>query len=206
MVQSAKIGKNNFQSKNLLSARKILRRYFFEGVFVKEKFYIFFDIDGVLNSMDGWNEENFPIEMKCLKNFADTINFFKSKYEVHLIMSSSWRDGFNYEVGQHTPEVQDILNKLKKFDIEVEDKTPFLMQKNRADEINSYITEHNLQKYKLLAIDDTKHLFGSPLEKNLRLYITDAKVGFSRKDYKFLTGDGLNFFQKMIRFFKNYRF
>jgi len=70
---------------------------------VKEKFYIFFDIDGVLNSMDGWNEENFPIEMKCLKNFADTVNFFKTKYEVHLIMSSSWRDGFNYEVGKNFP-------------------------------------------------------------------------------------------------------
>ena len=172
-----------------------------------EKLYIFFDIDGVLNSMDGWSMENFPINPNCLKNFADTVNFFKTKYEVHLIMSSSWRDGFNFEgEGVHSPDVQDILNKLKKFDIEVEDKTPFLMQKNRADEINSYIVEHNLQDYKSLAIDDTKHLFGSSLEKNLRLYITDAQVGFCKKDYEFLTGDNLNLFFKLIRFLKGFRF
>lgn len=172
-----------------------------------KKFYIFFDIDGVLNSVEGWSMENFPINPKCLKNFADTVNFFQTKYEVHLIMSSSWRDGFNFEGnGVHSPEVQDILDKLKKFNIEVEDKTPFLMQKNRADEINFYIVEHNLQDYKLLAIDDTEHLFSSPLEKNLRLYITDAEVGFCRKDYEFLTGDSLNLFHKLIRFFKGFRY
>ena len=170
-----------------------------------EKFYIFFDIDGVLNCTNGWNEETFPINLQCLKNFADTINFFKTKYEVHLIMSSSWRDGFDLENG-HSEDVADILNKLKKFDLEVEDKTPFFIEKNRADEINSYIESHDLQNYKCLAIDDTKHLFGSPLESNLKLYITNFNEGFSKKDFQFLTGADLNFFDKLKRFFKGYNY
>ena len=165
---------------------------------MQEKFYIFFDIDGVLNNAN-WTEETFPLDNDCVKNFADTVNFFKSKYEVHLIMSSSWRSGFNLAEG-HSEDVNFILNKLKKFNLEVEDKTPFFIEKNRADEINFYIAENNLQSCKCLAIDDTKHLFGSPLEKNLRLYITNANVGFSRKDFQFLTGNDLNFFDRLKRF------
>ena len=167
-----------------------------------EKLYIFFDIDGVLNSADGWSMESFPINMECLKNFAAAANFFKRKYEVHLIMSSSWRDGFHFEGNENSPDVQNILDKMKKFDLEVEDKTPFFMEKNRADEINFYIREHGLQDCKCLAIDDTKHLFASTLERNLKLYITDAKVGFSKADFQFLTGKDLNLFLKLKRFFK----
>ena len=169
-----------------------------------QKLYIFFDIDGVLNCAD-WNEKTFPINPLCLKYFADTVNFFKLKYEVHLIMSSSWRDGFNLEIG-HSPDVQDILDKMKVFSLEVEDKTPFFMKKNRADEINFYIVEHNLQNFKCLAIDDCKHLFGSPLESNLKLYITDAAQGFCKKDFQFLTGTNLNFLDKIKRFFTGLNF
>ena len=172
---------------------------------LKEQFYIFFDIDGVLNCMSNWDEKNFPLNLDCVKSFADTVNFFKQKYEVHLIMSSSWRDGFDLEIG-HTEEVADILKKFCDFDMKVEDKTPFFMEKNRADEINYYIVRHNLQDYKCLAIDDTKQLFASPLEKNLRLYITDANIGFSQKDFAMLTGEGLNFFARIKRFFKGYNF
>ncbi len=172
---------------------------------MKDKLYIFFDIDGVLNCMSNWDEENFPINLDCLKNFSDTANFFKTKYETHLIMSSSWRDGFNLEEG-HSKDVQNILDKLKNFNLEVEDKTPFFMEKNRADEINFYIESHGLENFKCLAIDDTKYLFSSPLKKNLRLYITDANFGFSKKDFQFLTGEDLNFFDRLKRFFKGYTF
>ena len=154
-----------------------------------QKLYIFFDIDGVLNCAD-WNEKTFPINPLCLKYFADTVNFFKLKYEVHLIMSSSWRDGFSLEIG-HSPDLQNILDKMKVFSLEVEDKTPFFMKKNRADEINFYIVEHNLQNFKCLAIDDCKHLFGSPLESNLKLYITDAMTGFCKKDFLRIKNDEL---------------
>ena len=173
---------------------------------MQEKFYIFFDIDGVLNSINSWDEKNFPINFECLKNFADAINFFKKKYETHLIMSSSWRDGFKMEDGTNSQEVQDILDKLKKFNLEVEDKTPFQFKKNRADEINFYIEEHNLQNFKCLAIDDTKNLFASPLAKNLKLYITDANFGFSKRDLKMLTGKDSDFFDKLKRFFLGWRY
>ena len=166
-------------------------------------FYIFFDIDGVLNSAEGWDEENFPLNLNCLKNFADFVNFFKKKYEVHLIMSSSWRDGFDLENG-HSEEITDILKKFADFDMKVEDKTPFFMEKNRADEINFYIAEKNLQEKKCLAIDDTKHLFAS--KKFFKLYITDAKIGFSRKDFEMLTGEGLNFFSRIKRYLRGYNF
>ena len=167
-----------------------------------EKFYIFFDIDGVLNSAN-WDEESFPIDLNCLKNFADTVNFFRKKYDVHLIMSSSWRDGFDLKNG-HSEDVAAILKKMQKFNLEVEDKTPFFIEKNRADEINFYIVEKNLQEKKCLAIDDTKHLFSS--EKFFKLYITDAKIGFSRKDFEFLTGANLNIFLRVKRFLQGYNF
>ena len=173
---------------------------------MKEKFYIFFDIDGVLNGVNSWSEENFPISSECLKNFADTINFFKTNYEVHLIMSSSWRDGFHFEGNENSTDVQNILDKMKKFNLEVEDKTPFMMQKNRADEINFYIEENNLQNFKCLAIDDTKQLFASELAENLKLYITDARTGFSKTDFNFLTGENLNLFDRLKRFFKGYNY
>ena len=172
---------------------------------MKDKLYIFFDIDGVLNCINHWSEKNFPLYLDCVKNFADTVNFFKAKYEVHLIMSSSWRDGFDLVEG-HTEYVQDILDKLAQFNLTVEDKTPFFMQKNRADEINFYISEHNLQNYKCLAIDDAKSLFASPLAPNLKLYLTDAHEGFSRADYNLLTGQNLNYFDKLKKFLRGYNF
>ena len=173
-------------------------------IILKEKFYIFFDIDGVLNCINAWDEKNFPLNMDCLKNFADFVNFFQKKYEVHLIMSSSWRDGFDLENG-HSEEIKDILKKFRDFDMEVEDKTPFFIEKNRADEINSYIAEHNLQGCKCLAIDDTKSLFSTP-EKLFKLYITDANFGFSRKDFEILTGENLNIFSRLKRFLQGYNF
>lgn len=166
-----------------------------------DKLYIFLDIDGVLNCTNDWSEENFPLHLGCVKNLADTVNFFRQKYEVHIILSSSWRTGFDLEKG-HAVEVAELLKTLEKFGMTVEDKTPFFLEKTRADEVNFYITENHLENFRCIAIDDTRHLFGDKLLKNVELHIVNSRVGFSRKDFLMLTGKGIGKFYRLWNFFK----
>ena len=150
-----------------------------------ERLYIFLDIDGVLNCMNDWSFENFPLNLECVKNLADAVNFFRQNYEVHIILSSSWRSGFNLQEG-HSEDVLELLNVLKKFEMTVEDKTPFFPMETRADEINSYISENHLENCRCIVLDDTWHLFGDKLLKNAELYILDSRVGFCRSDFLIL--------------------
>lgn len=72
----------------------------------KEKlFYIFLDIDGVLNNMEYWNEcferhqvkgimsmNCFPFDPKCLSNLMKlNQELQKQNYNVKIVLSSTWR-------------------------------------------------------------------------------------------------------------------
>ena len=72
----------------------------------KEKlFYIFLDIDGVLNNMEYWNEcferhqvkgimsmNCFPFDPKCLSNLMKlNQELQKQNYDVKIVLSSTWR-------------------------------------------------------------------------------------------------------------------
>lgn len=56
-------------------------------------FYIFLDIDGVLNRSSDW-KKMYTLNTECIRRFADFVKHLKR--EVNIVLTSSWRTGFSY--------------------------------------------------------------------------------------------------------------
>ncbi len=61
-------------------------------------------------------------------------------------------------------------------------RTPKLEGRARSEEISAMMEEHNLPGNRCLVLDDDGHLFPTPLPEDVRLYLTDAKAGFTAAD------------------------
>lgn len=135
-----------------------------------ENFYIFLDIDGVLNDLDTIKRNYFngikdtthtfnPESVSALNNLFD---YLSKKYDVTLVISSVWRINMK-ETLMHFENNKIDLSNVKKID-----KTGYYydaLGKNRRDrEIKNYLKEHN-EKVNYVAIDDEAKWFRIP-EKN----------------------------------------
>ena len=67
---------------------------------MKKKIYIFLDVDGVLNNINFWKKNYFKygfsagtysIDEKNIKTLAKLHRKLKDKYELHYVLSSTWR-------------------------------------------------------------------------------------------------------------------
>ena len=152
----------------------------------KEELYIFLDVDGVLNRARDWERMLFPLNLECIRWFGETVKALREQYEVHLILSSSWRDGFQLR-GTHSRQVAELVQKLAFFAIEIEGKTPFDLDGNRAEEINSYLGRNHLEGKRAIVLDDAQGLFQSPLPERVTLHLVNPGTGFCKEDFEQLT-------------------
>lgn len=171
------------------------------------KIFLFLDIDGVLNRARDWDKSLFPLNVECIRRFGKTVQKLREENEVHVVLSSSWRDGFSPREG-HSAQIATLVERLKPFGIEIEGRTPFFPDGDRAAEINAYIAEKNLGDAICIALDDTEELFRSPLAKNLSLRLINPGRGFCRADFAALTKTSCVFggqlgeiFKKIVAFF-----
>ncbi len=155
---------------------------------MKEKsISIFLDIDGVLNNSSQWknlyqlNNENIDI-------FIDLIKQLSKKYNVSIILSSTWKNGFvKANNSKNTPQIKELEDKLAKYGISITAKTPSYKNKSRDVEIMSY------QKYYdsdyALILDDSPEEFSIEYKKtakinNILMYYTNSSMGLTDKDVK----------------------
>ncbi len=138
------------------------------------RIFIFLDIDGVLNTASQW-KRMYQLDDGCISRFNEYIRVLSEKGAVRIILTSSWKNGFD-SAGHHTPQIQALIAKL---DIPILGKTENRAGGDRAAEINNYICNHKLEHEECIVIDDDPDLFKSKLFENCKFVITDACVGFN---------------------------
>lgn len=145
---------------------------------MSKHFYIFLDIDGVMNNENYFWEcfkrhkvkgimsmNCFPFDPKCLNNLMilrQKLN--NAGYKVHIILSSTWR--------MNNVDTSIVNSRLAEYGMRIEDKTIF--NGDRTKEIKEFINKHNCVNY--LVLDDEKCDFLS----NYFIH-TNFKKGFDEK-------------------------
>lgn len=115
-------------------------------------FYIFLDIDGVLNNMNYWNEcfkrhhikgimsmHCFPFDPKCLNNLMKLNQELKKQnYNVKIVLSSTWR------LNQIDTEI--VNSRLAEYGMIIFAKTISLSSGNRGLEIKNFLDNEKYEK------------------------------------------------------------
>ncbi len=135
--------------------------------------YIFFDIDGVLNTSSQW-QKLFSLNEECIKNFCEMVKQTGGE----PVMVSSWRTGFIATRHEDNEEpVRRLETLFAQYGVEIKDKTPKLIGRPREKEIERFLYYHPAKEY--VIIDDDRAEYIQVTEHN---YFVDAKCGFSKAD------------------------
>ncbi len=119
---------------------------------------IFLDIDGVLNTDNRYNEENFvAINEKFVQNLALIVD----ETEASIILSSSWRYGLRelyYRIGKKADSsIKLLVDTLKKYDMHIYGMTPvrFNGPDGRPFEIRAWLSDKSNVKDFVILDDET---------------------------------------------------
>lgn len=124
---------------------------------------IFLDVDGVLNPTTNLikrKEKGEPTVSHLIKLPGDKIYRLKkivNATNAEIILSSSWRIGFNRATMTPSPAVINLDRQLTAYGINISDWTPLHYDRNRGNEILHYLTvfiKNNKYKPKYIIIDD----------------------------------------------------
>ena len=150
-------------------------------------FYIFLDIDGVLNNMNYWNEcfkrhhikgimrmHCFPFDPKCLNNLMKLNQELKKQnYNVKIVLSSTWR------LNQIDTEI--VNSRLAEYGMIIFAKTISLSSGNRGLEIKNFLDNEKYEKAEnFLIIDDEIKDIQEQFEEKYIIH-TDFNTGFDSK-------------------------
>ncbi len=123
--------------------------------------YIFLDIDGVLNSVDYFMENedrvtDAPVNEKSVAVLARIIEE-SGGGEVRIILSSSWRAGWERETDKTHPSCRFMDRVLLASGLEISDKTPELRNGHREEEILLYLGSVPEKAESYLILDDNDY-------------------------------------------------
>lgn len=142
--------------------------------------YIFLDIDGVLNNIHRWEKiyikkgisaGTYSFDEKNLKNL-DLLDYFMSrKYELHYVLSSTWRlSKSGYEIAE---------SRFREHGIKIEGHTSKSWD-HRGKQILQYMEGKSYDL--LVALDDDDFDINPYLSDNFLLLQTDVRKGLTKKD------------------------
>ena len=148
---------------------------------MKKHFYIFLDVDGVLNNATYFYKcfnkhknkgimscENFPFDPKCLNNLMILKQKLNNNgYKVHIILSSTWRmDKISIAI---------VNSRLAEYGMKVEDKTK-IFTGDRTEEIKDYINKHFCVNYLVLDDANCNILSNHFIHTNFKTGFDDKKL------------------------------
>ncbi len=146
------------------------------------KIYIFLDVDGVFNNAKFWQKNFFKygfsagtysIDEKNIKKFAKLHRKLKKRYELHYVLSSTWRLSKD---GQAI-----ILNRLRDNGIKLEGITDPTESLDRGELILKYLS--NVTSYDFaIAIDDDSFDITPYVTDKFFLVKTNFFTGFDSFD------------------------
>lgn len=150
---------------------------------MKRIIYIFLDVDGVLNNIDFWKKNYFKygfsagtysIDEKNIKTLVKLHRQLKDKYELHYVLSSTWRlskEGYSV-----------IYNRLRDSGIKLEGITD-PHHEDRGQLILKYLA--NINTYDLaIAIGDDFFDIEPYLTDNFYLVTPNFHKGFTSSEIK----------------------
>lgn len=116
---------------------------------------IFLDIDGVLCTMETYyrRKKEFMNYKKYISPIVDTdrlllLKQIIDKTSAKVVITSSWRT----DIISGLSSGIELINLFKEYGIEIYDLTPFDDNRNRVNEINSYLEQNEIENY--IIIDD----------------------------------------------------
>lgn len=124
---------------------------------------IFLDIDGVLNPQTNiWyrKQKGEPISSYNITLPGDKLYRLKRIIRdtgAEIIISSSWRIGFQKELMEPSPAIINLQNQLARFDLHISGYTPLHNDRHRGREIANYLMtfiHKNRYKPKYVIIDN----------------------------------------------------
>lgn len=142
---------------------------------MKEKMIIFLDIDGVLNTRNDWKRP-YSLNPDCVAGFKLYMAEKMNKYRCTVVLTSSWKAGFDY-VGLHSKQIQALIDTLAKDNIKITGKTEDAPDGDRAAEVNTFIRQHKLENIKCIVIDDDLSIFKTKLLDNVSFHKTECDTG-----------------------------
>jgi hypothetical protein len=154
----------------------------------KEKlFYIFLDIDGVLNNMEYWNEcferhqvkgimsmNCFPFDPKCLNNLMKlSQELQKQNYVVKIVLSSTWR--------LNQMDIGIVNSRLAEYGMRIFATTISLSSGKRGLEIKDFLEDEQYGKAdNYLILDDEIKDIAEQFEEKHIIH-TNFNTGFNNE-------------------------
>ncbi|MBQ9142794.1 MAG: hypothetical protein IJX63_13555 [Lachnospiraceae bacterium] len=145
---------------------------------------IFLDVDGVLNTTNSRitkyeiREEN----VSALGGLQDSL--VKCGYSVKMILSSTWRLGYDAIWEKCSPQMQKLILRLEKVNIKLYDKTPIYKVQTRDVEIQRYLRGYQLEheEFEYIILDDDVSIFKGSVLEEMNFYKVNECTGFTKKD------------------------
>lgn len=168
-------------------------------------YYIFLDVDGVLNQSSTKAELKAPyypyasfkgIDPRNLEIFAELVATLKNKYgSISIVLSSSWRDDTDRE-GNHADGVfrNELVKQLACIGITLDADTPIISDSRRGLEIATYLAGLNELPEGYVVLDDTVFTDFSAYRVMRHLVQTDYYLGLTKKHIRVadrILGSGL---------------
>lgn len=145
---------------------------------------VFLDVDGVLNTTNSRitkyevREEN----VNALGMLKDMLN--NKGYVVKILLSSTWRLGYDKDYERCSPQVQNLITKLASVGVTIYDKTPIYKDKTRDVEITRYIKGYELKydNFTYVILDDDTSVFNKDALRDMNFYKVSEKTGLVASD------------------------
>lgn len=160
----------------------------------KDIFYIFLDIDGVLNDEEYIKEcwernghyamhmNHVPFDPKCLNNLMILVQHLRLTYEVRIILSSTWR--------LHEIDYEIVDARLAEYGLTLSGKTQYIGP--RGFEIKTYLEESASYAGFLILDDDINDIEPYYIKEHIH---TNFKTGFDDKSLE----EALNRAEEVVR-------
>lgn len=132
---------------------------------------IFLDIDGVLNQL----QANYYIDDACVKQ----LGILCGKLNATVVITSTWRIGFTHSYDRCTPQIKNLIDICRKYNITIQSRTRVIPNGDRYAEIQEYVQRNNIKKYVIL--DDDRSLFQTGTK---HLYLVNPSHGLTAGDVK----------------------
>lgn len=158
-------------------------------MWIKQRFserdiLIFLDIDGVLNTSNSFNTK-YEISEKNIEVLKQLIGkLSKHNYLSKIVLTSTWRLGYDADFQKCSPQIQALIRKLGCFSIQIFDKTPVYKEKTRDVEILRYIKGYRLKNkdFNYLILDDDVSVFDKAVLNKLNFYKVNQCTGLIKED------------------------
>ena len=136
---------------------------------ITPKFFIkvlFLDMDGVLNS----KQDEYDVDLRTSKHL-ELLQKIILTTDAKIVLSSSWR--------KDIPLLQEVLiPKLKEYNLKLLDRTPYMYNLPRGDEIREWIrtTKYGISQFAIL--DDNDDM----MDLSTNLIQTNTNIGLQEED------------------------